>query len=67
MRSLTGGGLPSGCRHVRSDVQMLPPSTTAAIFMPSLLKLIPRHCCGEPVDVSLHDTPESVDVQMLSP
>ena len=45
---------------------MLPrPNTTAASFVPSLLDAIACQFFVAPADLSFHDPPESVDVQML--
>jgi len=50
------------------DVQMPPPSTTAASFTPSLHDVISCHFLAVPrTDLSVHDCPESQDVQMLPP
>ena len=51
------------------DVQMFPPLTTAASFVPSLLEAMPRQFLGEGGcrNRSVQDSPESVDVHGLPP
>ena len=51
-----------------SDVQMLPPNTTTASFVPSALEVMLLQFCGDPTEVSSTQVaPLSVEVQMLPP